>query len=99
MDLLRKQELITIAEADLRKAQEKTQLETIKAAKNNIRDQETVAILQAKQQRATRDAQLELLKKQAELQQAKIKSDLFILRGQEINLRKQAQILSKTLKL
>ena len=96
--LLRKQELITIAEADLRKAQEKTQLETIKAAKNNIRDQETVAILQAKQQRATRDAQLELLKKQAELQQAKIKSDLFILRGQEINLRKQAQILSKTLK-
>jgi len=96
IDILAREESLRLAQIEARKAEEKSQLETIKAAKDNIRDQKEIALLQAKQQKDARDAQLNLLLEQAKLQKAKIEADLLILKGQERIVKEQAKNVGRT---
>lgn len=96
IDILAREDELRRAQVDLRKAEEKSQLETIKAAKANIRDQKEIALLQAKQQRDARNAQLNLLLLQAKLQKQKIENDLLILKGQEKIVKQQAENVGRT---
>ena len=94
--LLRLNELVTINQAKIRKSEEQLKLKEIQSNIQNIKDQKEVANLQAKQQKENRDAQLNLLLQQAKLQEAKIKSDLGILKGNEQLLKEQARLQGET---